>query len=816
MEGPPDRKFALLARVIEISNSNIEIENRLKYISDFLCREMEAECVCIYEYSRRDEELAPWVSSCVRIDSPAGYGSRIRPGEGVAGKAAQKRVPVYFPDVRKAPPSLAVPGEIQRFASILSVPITDDVYLYGVMNVATLEPVAFPPETVDLLRVVATEVAGAIRNSRLYRDARKRVSELITLNEISRTITSTFQLRDILDYVAKTTLRLLSADGCTVRLAGKVRGGMKVAIDEGYERPGLRREVRALGSFLARRIVQEKRPLLINGPEDAPLFFALSQRGITSFLGLPILSKGNVLGVISYYSCSPRISFDMEVVHLMQTVCSQLANMVENVTMFQEARQLAQENQAKVQRLSTLYGMSRALMSTVKTERLLQIMLGALTSPTGLNFSRAILFLLSSDRRTLVARMGAGPFLGGPGTAGAEGRAEGVFAAGAEEPRNLLRLDVERLSIPAHESECLVAQAVQGKRAVRTTTGCGRTPPLEHSGEFCGSHPSSFAVVPLVSKDEARGAIYVDNMFREREITDEDIQALTMFASEACLALENAGLVESLEGALGTIRSTQDRLVQSEKLAALGEMAARIAHEIKNPLTVIGGFASRMARRDEGDEDSPTARYAGIILREVQRLERIIHQTLYFSRDVVPEFRDVFIVNEIREVLAMFREDFEKAGIVTVTDLAPDVPKVSGDPDQLRQVLWNLISNAVQAMEHGGTLTVSARPAVPEEGDGVVFQVGDTGGGISHDVVHNIFNPFFTTKAKGTGLGLPIVHTIVENHGGTIHLDNREGKGINISVFLPRVPKEEKPADRILSQLRKGGADGIAFKNHTK
>lgn len=182
----------------------------------------------------------------------------------------------------------------------------------------------------------------------------------------------------------------------------------------------------------------------------------------------------------------------------------------------------------------------------------------------------------------------------------------------------------------------------------------------------------------------------------------------------------------------------------------------------------------------------------------------------------MPDFRDVFIVNEIREVLAMFREDCEKAGIVTVADFAPDFPKISGDPDQIRQVLWNLISNSVQAMGQGGTLTVSARPAVPEEGDGVVFQVGDTGGGIPHDVVHNIFNPFFTTKAKGTGLGLPIVHTIVENHGGTIHLDNREGKGISISVFLPRLPKEAKPADRILSQLRKGGADGTAVKSHSK
>jgi signal transduction histidine kinase len=117
-------------------------------------------------------------------------------------------------------------------------------------------------------------------------------------------------------------------------------------------------------------------------------------------------------------------------------------------------------------------------------------------------------------------------------------------------------------------------------------------------------------------------------------------------------------------------------------------------------------------------------------------------------------------------------------------------------------------------MEGSGVLTVATRPARPAEGVGVVFQVGDTGGGIPHDVVHNIFNPFFTTKAKGTGLGLPIVHAIVEKHGGTIHLDNREGQGVTFSVFLPVLPKEAGAGDRILEQMRKGGANESGIKAH--
>jgi signal transduction histidine kinase/putative methionine-R-sulfoxide reductase with GAF domain len=819
MDINPDNRFAILSRVVEISNSNILIENRLKYICDFLSRETGADCVCIHRRENRGEDLLPWVSSCMQIDECTLYDFRIRAGEGVAGKAAQKRAPVFYPDVRSDPPALAVLQELRDFTSILSVPVMDDVYLYGVMNVSNVSPVRYSEETIQLLRVVAAEVAGAIRNSRLYHDARKRVSELITLNEIGRAITSTFHVRDILAYVAKTTSRLLLADGCTVRLAAG-RGALKVMIDEGYARQGMRRELRAHGKLLAGQIFREKRPLLINGPEDSPMYLALSRQGITSFLGLPILSKGKALGVISYYSSSPTITFDMEVVNLMQTVCSQLANMIENSAMYREAQALAQANQLRVQQLSTLYNLAGALMSTVKTERLLHIMMRSLTSPTGLNFSRAILFLPSEDGLTLAARMGMGPRdrKDARRTVDLSQEAPGTGEPGTEgeEFRELLWDDVERLSLPILGSGCLVAKSVLEKRPVRTRTGCG-LPPSEHARWFCGKHPDSFAVVPLVFKGEARGAIYVDNMFREREITDEDIRILTMFASEACLAMENASLYESLENALENLRATQGRLVHSEKLAALGEMAAKIAHEIKNPLTVIGGFAARMARKGHGEEqDAATSgRYTRIILREVQRLERIIHQTLYFSREVMPALKRVDLNEEIREALAVFREDLDEARILIDLDLSKDTPIISADPDQLRQVLWNLVSNAIQAMEGGGKLTVAARPALPDEGDGVVFLVGDTGGGIPHDVVHNIFNPFFTTKAKGTGLGLPIVHAIVEKHGGSIQLDNREGKGVIFSVFLPRVPREAGAEERILEQMRKGGGDGSGAKNNT-
>jgi len=248
--------------------------------------------------------------------------------------------------------------------------------------------------------------------------------------------------------------------------------------------------------------------------------------------------------------------------------------------------------------------------------------------------------------------------------------------------------------------------------------------------------------------------------------------------------------------------------MQSEKLMALGEMAARIAHEIKNPLTAIGGFARRIASPKPGGGAPPVERYARIILKEVERLERIINETLYFSRERVPAFRIVDLNAEIREVLSMFREEFEEARISAVVDLSRDLPSIMVDPDQIRQVVWNLVSNAIQAMGGSGILTVATHLADTAEGTGVALEVSDTGGGIPLDVVQNIFNPFFTTKPKGTGLGLPIVHSIVEKHGGTIHLDNREGVGVAFSIFLPLFPKGAGTGDRILERMRKGGVDG--------
>ncbi|RMG59934.1 MAG: GAF domain-containing protein [Deltaproteobacteria bacterium] len=810
--------FSLFPRIIEISNSNIAIENRLAYVCNLVKKAFNADCVCIYQLFPQSLYLIPWISTDPDVEKFRGEEFRVKLGEGIAGLAAWKRKPVFVRDVKEFSRGVSiVPFEVRDFTTVYSVPIRDDVYVYGAMNVASREARDITPEEEEFLRVVAIEIAGTIRNARLYEDSRKRVSELLTINEISRTVTSTFRLGEILSYALRTTVRITDSDGGVVRIYDPRSRKWEQVVTEGFTRSPLTEEPKRVGRKIASFVLREVKPLLINAPADSPFYAELSARGVSSTIAVPIVSKGKVVGVMTFYRAKGKDDFTHETLNLVHTVSILLANVVENVRMYREATELARENEVKVARLQTLYNVARSLMSTIKTERLLSLMLDALISPEGFRYSRAILFLVTEDGKGLRPALAYG----------------GLSRKEARELERLLKkkrktdADLERIAslrrrffdlVRDHvislesEPECIIASAVRDERAINCTRGCDRV--LKRPDSFCVHHGENFLVVPVVVKGKVKGAIYVDNEFSDRPLTDEDIHVLTMFASEAGLALENSELYENLQRALDDLKSAQDRVLQSEKLAALGEMAAQLAHEIKNPLTVVGGFASRLMRvlsegNEWGEERKKLLNYAWVIMKEVRRLERIVNQTLYFSRERKLELKETDLNSLVEEVLEMFTEELEEKGIELTLDLDADPPRVLADPDQVKQVLWNLVSNAEQAMTGGGKLTIRTE-RVKEPFSGVEIVISDTGGGIPPEVVGNIFNPFFTTRPSGTGLGLPIVHTIVTRHGGYINLDNRVGEGVTFHVILPDDPalaSEERERERIF----RSGIDG--FKN---
>ncbi|MDI6725342.1 MAG: ATP-binding protein [Smithellaceae bacterium] len=228
------------------------------------------------------------------------------------------------------------------------------------------------------------------------------------------------------------------------------------------------------------------------------------------------------------------------------------------------------------------------------------------------------------------------------------------------------------------------------------------------------------------------------------------------------------------------IRHLRDEVARSERLVALGNLAAGVAHEIRNPLSSIKGFATyfRERLRDKPED----YRTAGIMIAEVDRLNRVITQLLDLAQPASPEKETLDLISTINHVLQMIAARAEASGVTIMTHYPTGPLEVLGDTDQLKQVLLNLFLNALEAMEEGGALTLTLNE--PAEGGGRIV-IEDTGAGIKAEDLTRIFDPYFTTKLTGTGLGLAIVHKIIEAHRGEIHVDSEEGKGTRVTLHLP-------------------------------
>jgi signal transduction histidine kinase len=238
-------------------------------------------------------------------------------------------------------------------------------------------------------------------------------------------------------------------------------------------------------------------------------------------------------------------------------------------------------------------------------------------------------------------------------------------------------------------------------------------------------------------------------------------------------------------------------LRQSEKLATIGQLASGLAHEIGTPLNIIGGRTELAQRRL--DDKELIQKNLDTIAQQTERITKIIHQLLGFVRKKRPERKALRINALLETTLDLLDHQIQKQGVKVVKDLREDLPLATGDPDQLQQVFLNLILNAIQSMPDGGELRISATcertsKEALEEGNReyVVVCVKDTGVGIENEVLQNIFNPFFTTKDTGTGLGLMVSQGIIQDHEGWIDVQSEIGKGSVFKVYLPCLSEEVK------------------------
>lgn len=307
----------------------------------------------------------------------------------------------------------------------------------------------------------------------------------------------------------------------------------------------------------------------------------------------------------------------------------------------------------------------------------------------------------------------------------------------------------------------------------------------ESPEHFDSPHNILLFSAPIVSKNRILGTITLCGKKNDQQKTfgENGQYIINTISNYISSGLENMLLNTRMRDVVRELTDAQKRLIEQEKFRSLGEMTANIAHEIKNPLVIIGGFANRLAKKmKKGNTED---RYIDIILTEVSRLETILNEILHYVKEEQFLEESCSIQELLEEILYILTSDPLWEPVKIIKDFDQTLGEIPCDSKQIKQVIINLLVNAFEAMGGRGTISVKTKSVRYGGQPFVALSITDTGGGIDPAVIDNIFNPFFTTKERGTGLGLAISNKIITNHKGRVELENTAGKGATFIVYLP-------------------------------
>ncbi len=455
--------------------------------------------------------------------------------------------------------------------------------------------------------------------------------------------------------------------------------------------------------------------------------------------------------------------------------------------------------------LSKLNELNEILHSTYDEKEILRIILIAITAGEGLRFNRAFVVLLDKKEEMLKGDLAIGP----------SDRQEAnriwnelnrdyhylsdivkIYRIDLEGTDRKVNEIVKQISVPLAEKNHVFVQSLMRKRVFKLKNGV--FPENESFDLKIGNTDlislldnDSFVIAPLFTKKESLGLIIADNCINRREITPEDVEGLKLFANQASSAIENARLYRDLENRLRDLQDAyqqleenQEKLLRAERLAAIGEMSAKVAHEIRNPLVSIGGFARLIERKITAD--SKLKQYAGIISEQVSNLENILNNILATANPPKPQQNLVNLQHLIEQVITILKNAIKRREIKLSVNMPTTELFLQGDQKLLHQAFLNLLKNAIEALdETQGEKEISIR--LEQADHHANLQISDNGPGIPENLINKIFQTFFTTKSSGTGLGLSIVHQIVEAHKGTISVKSTAGEGTTFYLQFPLI-----------------------------
>jgi GAF domain-containing protein len=719
----------------------------------------------------------------------------IAPGrQSVSARAALERRTVQVPDVQADPEFAYAVRDVDPIRTVLAVPMLKGDDLVGTITIYRLEVKPFNDKQVALVETFADQAVIAIENTRLLNELRESLQQQTATADVLKVISgSAFELHTVFNTLVESAMHLCEAEAATIwRPDGSVfKLSAHCGFSDEFEEfcrqnpitPGGRGTVTARVAFEG-KIVHI--PDVLADPQFAGSEYQ-TRGNFRSALGIPLLRKGETIGVFVLTRSDVR-PYTEKQIELVKTFADQAVIAIENTRLLSELRESLQQQTATADVLKVI---SRSTFN-------LQTVLDTLVESAAR--------LCEADMASINRERGA---------------AYQQVASYGYSPE--FQAYMRDHPIPAGRGSVVGRAIMQGKMIQITDVLSDPEFKLKEAAKIGGIR--TILGVPLLREGTPIGVIALQRK-SGRPFTDKQIDLVTTFADQAVIAIENVRLFDEVQTrtrelarSLEDLRTTQDRLVQTQKLASLGQLTAGIAHEIKNPLNFVNNFSGISAelitelqealvdvslnekRRSEITELMDTLRgNLDKVMQHGKRADAIVKNMLLHSREGSGEHRVVDINALVEESLnlAYHGARAEKQGfnITMERSLDPATGQADVFPQDITRVLLNLISNGFYAAtkrraEADGdgyepTLVASTR----SHGDRVEIRIRDNGTGIPPEVKEKMFNPFFTTKpaGEGTGLGLSICHDIiVKQHGGSIEVDTQPGEFTEIKVTLPRV-----------------------------
>jgi signal transduction histidine kinase len=565
---------------------------------------------------------------------------------------------------------------------------------------------------------------------------KERNARLGLLIEISNVIHSTLDPEEALNLILREAVRVMRASSGSAVLINPTSGLLEIQASQGLAPTAKQLRLR-VGEGITGWVARTGQPARVSDVRADPRYVAINSK-VRSELAVPLEVQGEVRGVLNVDS-SRLDAFSAADQELLQALAVQAAKVIHTTWLYEQLR-------LKARLFESLVSVGQTINSTLNLDDALRVI-----TREGCQLMEAKMcsLLLLDDTRQwldLKASFGAGE-------------------AYLQKPR--LNVEESLLGMVMRRQKPVQVENVQTSNRYQNVDVARREGLV------------SLLSVPLLFGGEAIGALSVySGVFHS--FSNEEIRILSALAELSAIAIEKARLYER-------IVDVEEQLRQNEKLSALGLLAAEVAHEIRNPLTVMKMlYHSLDLTFPPGD---PRAKDAAVMGEKMDHLNRIVEQILDFARSTEPKLSQVN-VNELLDDLGLLtRHKLKNQSIQLVRRLAPKLPPLMADAMQLEQAFLNLVLNAVEAMPRGGRLTLTTRAVVPADGakpTHVAIDFKDTGEGMSEEQRRRAFSSLLsTTKAQGTGLGLAIVSRVIETHRGSVKIKSRVGHGTTMSVVLP-------------------------------